>query len=968
MPAYAVLAALAMMALGAGPVAPLGAGAAGAYDDDSQSYGQGQSPGRYGQDPYGQQRQQQQYDEQSQQQQQRTQRGRSTSSALQGRNQQLERQVANQLRQEGFGEEGQILILATGSRVILLGNVPDQNRKQQAEEVTQQVSGVQQVDNRLHVQRQAGRLDDDQLEQSVQRQIERLASDQAQNIQVRVQNGRVTLQGRVDSWQNMADVIDAAFAAGAQQVASQLTTSGQPSAGMEREYGYRQRTPSRPGMTEREYEPGYDRSAGRAPSRMYGEDRTDEYGRPAARTSRSAQRWQQTSRDRQAQQRLTSELQDRVEGGDSITVLVANSQAFLYGRVRNEQTKDEAARLAENTPGIQRVRNRLMVTREGWQRQDDASLESAIQDELSSSPFVTDADRIQVRVRNGTATLSGRVDSFAEIASAIESAYEGGARNVRNQLQMSGQATASEPGAGTDSGYYQPYGYTPGQENQGQDPNQQEKQQRDRDRRSQDQSQRGQQQMSSPDMRLARQVAQQLQQELSAEQNVQVIEPQSIYVMVKQGMVMLHGYVQDNNRKRQAEQVARSIRGVRNVQNDLRILGGQATAGPDRGPAGQQQMSASDRRLAQQIEQRFQDQLTDADIRVTVRQGTVTLQGSVQDDNQKRQAEQIARSLRGVQNVRNNITVGGQGKYPPLGYTPGEEDSRQRGMSGQQGPQGSAQASDMALAQQVARQLQQQLSGIRTVQAMRPDTIYIMARQGNVMLHGYVQDTQILQEVRQVAQSIRGVQNVQVDLSPSPEAGLFPPLGYTPGQEDQRQRGGRSGQMAQEMDTGISGDTHCIQMLKQNLRDQNLQSMAQNIYVTCHNGKMALYGYVKSEDEKDQLGRITKQIQGVTDVDNNLTVRKEGWKQKSDAELTEDVESQLWWSPFVDADKIDVSVQNGVVTLSGTVDDWDAMRAAVKNAFDAGAKRVRSRIQYGDQESRQQSASQGTASDQSRIY
>src|SRR4030042_2771088 len=101
--------------------------------------------------------------------------------------------------------------------------------------------------------------------------------------------------------------------------------------------------------------------------------------------------------------------------------------------------------------------------------------------------------------------------------------------------------------------------------------------------------------MISPDMRRARQVAQQLQQELSAEQNVQVIEPQSIYVMVKQGMVMLHGYVQDNNRKRQAEQVARSIRGVRNVQNDLRILGGQATAGPDRGPAGQQQMSASDR-------------------------------------------------------------------------------------------------------------------------------------------------------------------------------------------------------------------------------------------------------------------------------------------------------------------------------------------------------------------------------------
>ena len=43
---------------------------------------------------------------------------------MQGRNQQIERQVANQLRQEGFGQEGQIMVLATGNRVILLGTVP----------------------------------------------------------------------------------------------------------------------------------------------------------------------------------------------------------------------------------------------------------------------------------------------------------------------------------------------------------------------------------------------------------------------------------------------------------------------------------------------------------------------------------------------------------------------------------------------------------------------------------------------------------------------------------------------------------------------------------------------------------------------------------------------------------------------------------------------------------------------------
>jgi osmotically-inducible protein OsmY len=246
-------------------------------------------------------------------------------------------------------------------------------------------------------------------------------------------------------------------------------------------------------------------------------------------------------------------------------------------------------------------------------------------------------------------------------------------------------------------------------------------------------------------------------------------------------------------------------------------------------------MTASDQRLAQQIEQRLQNQLSNANIDVMVSQGTATLQGSVQDNNAKQQAERIARSISGVQNVRNNITVGGR------------------------------------------------------------------------------------------------------------QSGDYPALGYIPGQEGQTTQ---QGTMQQDTGTGISGDAQCIQAFKQGLTSQSLQSIAQNVYVTCNQGRMALYGYVRSDDEKDQLEEATKQVSGVTEVDNNLIVKEEGWEQKSDAEIQEDVESQLWWSPYVDSDQIQVSVQNGTVTLSGQADDWDAMRAAVKNAFDGGAKRVKSQIQY----------------------
>ena len=59
----------------------------------------------------------------------------------------------------------------------------------------------------------------------------------------------------------------------------------------------------------------------------------------------------------------------------------------------------------------------------------------------------------------------------------------------------------------------------------------------------------------------------------------------------------------------------------------------------------------------------------------------------------KRQAEQIVRSIRGVQNVQNQLQVAGQGgEYQTFGYVPGQTDQSQQAGSepvGQQQPTGS---------------------------------------------------------------------------------------------------------------------------------------------------------------------------------------------------------------------------------------------------------------------------------------
>ena len=49
---------------------------------------------------------------------------------------------------------------------------------------------------------------------------------------------------------------------------------------------------------------------------------------------------------------------------------------------------------------------------------------------------------------------------------------------------------------------------------------------------------------------------------------------------------------------------------------------------------------------------------------------------------------------------------------------------------------------------------------------------------------------------------------------------------------------------------------------------------------------------------------------------------------------------RLYWSPFLDADQITMTVDDGVVTLRGTVDSWQERKTAGRQVYQAGARRV----------------------------
>jgi osmotically-inducible protein OsmY len=116
-----------------------------------------------------------------------------------------------------------------------------------------------------------------------------------------------------------------------------------------------------------------------------------------------------------------------------------------------------------------------------------------------------------------------------------------------------------------------------------------------------------------------------------------------------------------------------------------------------------------------------------------------------------------------------------------------------------------------------------------------------------------------------------------------------------------------------------------------------------DVTVNVYNSKAYLTGTVDSRYMKNQAEKAATGVPGVVDIQNNLDVNYHH-TAKTDREIKEDIESQLWWSPFVDSDDISVEVHSGVASLVGTVQDWKELEAAKENARQAGATSVVSNL------------------------
>ncbi len=125
-----------------------------------------------------------------------------------------------------------------------------------------------------------------------------------------------------------------------------------------------------------------------------------------------------------------------------------------------------------------------------------------------------------------------------------------------------------------------------------------------------------------------------------------------------------------------------------------------------------------------------------------------------------------------------------------------------------------------------------------------------------------------------------------------------------------------------------------------------------DVDVSAINGQAILNGLVNRKIDKRRAEMIASDVAGVIAVQNNISVL-EKWTFKDDLEILDNVRNQLWWSPFVDSDQVSVDVEYGEVTLTGKVDSWFERRRAAENAIQGGAKIVWNKLKVKEAESDQ---------------
>lgn len=341
--------------------------------------------------------------------------------------------------------------------------------------------------------------------------------------------------------------------------------------------------------------------------------------------------------------------------------------------------------------------------------------------------------------------------------------------------------------------------------------------------------------------------------------NSAVIESQGLRVTCVQGKVTLSGHVANWSEAQEALMLAGEVRGVKDVTNELQLeLGVKRNDQEIKDDA----VAALDRDVY----------LSGMPITVSVKDGVISLEGSVGNAYEKQRARSKLFWLAGVKGVQNNLKV---------------EWWENRGVRKKK-----LWPSDDALKKAVRAELDQDTR-------VTASGISIKTAYGQVTLDGHVPSFYQRQTAEQDVRDVIGVgwvtNNLFVRVNTREDWAILDDVNFN-------------------LNTDLT------------LEGFDLDAKARN-------GVVTLFGSVNNWYEKIHAANAASRVRGVKKVINNIKVNWE--RRSSDAALARKIKSRLeWnWTTFWVHNKIHLTVENGVAILTGNVNTWSERREADHVAF-----------------------------------
>ena len=319
--------------------------------------------------------------------------------------------------------------------------------------------------------------------------------------------------------------------------------------------------------------------------------------------------------------------------------------------------------------------------------------------------------------------------------------------------------------------------------------------------------------------------------------------PNDVDVSTSQGIVTLSGSVANLLAKERAVKIAESLRGVRGVIDRITVT----------------PVSRPDADIRKDILTALtQDPATESyQVPVSVQDAVVTLTGSVGSYPEKQLAARIAKGVKGVKEVRNDVTIN---------YL--------------------AKRTDPEIAADVKSRLQWDIW-------INGGLVNPVVKDGKVTLTGTIGS--VISKWRAFDDAwVIGVTSVD-------DSGLK--IEPTAGNGAQR-----------KFEDAVSSDSEIKLAVQAALRlDPRVSAFSPD--VTVEDGGVILGGTVGNLKAKTAAAQDAKNIMGVWRVDNLLKVRLNG--RTTDAETEKQLKAALSWDPLLDSSTIDVAVINRTAYLSG---------------------------------------------------